>query len=123
MLQDHEDQEDDDLDANHGAKSGSPTEKGDNDSGIPEIPMCGCLSVQFYRPYFDVDTADIITRVGHAMFYCRREENFLNHLKDKPDAYGPVWISTTLVFTVAVTSHINSWLLSWMSNKTWYVQT
>ena len=124
MLSDNgrDDMEDDDLDEGHmSANVGILSEKNGNE--IPEIPFCGCLSVRFYQPYFDVDTAEIIDRVGHAMFYCRREENFLAHISEKPDAYGPVWIATTLVFTVAVTSHINSWLLSWMSNKTWWVQS
>jgi hypothetical protein len=102
---------------NRGRGADSTSEK--NTNVIPEIPFCGCISVQFYQPYFDLDTADVISRISSAMFYCRREENFLNLMKDKPDAYGPFWIATTLVFTVAVTSHINSWLLSWMSGKTW----
>jgi hypothetical protein len=86
---------------------------------MPEIPLCGFLSVRFYQPYFDVDTADVASRVAHAVFYCKREENFLAFIKDKPDAYGPFWICTTLVFTVAVASHINSWLQSWMLGKNW----
>ena len=116
-----DDLEDDDLDEGHmGSNVAILSEKDGN--VIPEIPFCGCLSVRFYQPYFDVDTSEIIDRISHAMFYCRRDENFLAHISEKPDAYGPVWIATTLVFAVAVTSHINSWLLSWMSNKTWSVK-
>lgn len=59
---------------------------------MPDIPFCGCLSVRFYQPYFDVDTDDIVKRVSHAMFYCRREELFLTLVDEKPDAYGPVWV-------------------------------
>jgi hypothetical protein len=112
-------EEDDDLMTvtNTAGAVGSETVKGGNE--LPEIPFCGCLSVRFYQPYFDVDTVDISSRISCAMFYCRREENFLSLLKDKPDAYGPIWIATTLVFAVAVTSHINSWLLSWISGKNW----
>ena len=122
MLSDHGDDDlnDDDLDATHNSgNAGSQNEKNANE--LPEIPFCGCLSIRFYQPYFDVDTADVISRITQAVFYCRREENFLAYMKDKPDAYGPVWIATTLVFSVAVTSHINSWLLSWLLNKAWYV--
>ena len=122
MLSDHGDDDlnDDDLDATHNSgNAGSQNEKSAHE--LPDIPFCGCLSIRFYQPYFDVDTADVISRITQAVFYCRREENFLAYMKDKPDAYGPVWIATTLVFSVAVTSHINSWLLSWLSNKAWYV--
>ena len=122
MLSDHgeDDLNDDDLDAKHNSgNAGSHNEKNTNE--LPEIPFCGCLSIRFYQPYFDVDTADVISRISQAVFYCRREENFLAFMKDKPDAYGPIWIATTLVFSVAVTSHINSWLLSWLLNKAWCV--
>lgn len=85
----------------------------------PEIPFCGCLSVRYYQPYFDVDTNDVYVRLLNSLFYCRRENNFLALIADKPDAYGPFWIATTLVFSVAVTSHISSWISSWMSSKNW----
>jgi len=58
-----------------------------------DIPFCGCLSLRFYQPYFDVDTADISTRLMNALFYCRRENNFMTLIGDKPDAYGPFWVS------------------------------
>ena len=96
---------------NHGIR----TERND----LPEIPLCGCLSVRFYQPYFDIDTAEVISRISNATFFCKREDNFLSRVKDKPDAYGPFWIATTLIFTLAVTSHINSWLSSWMQGKNW----
>jgi hypothetical protein len=58
-----------------------------------DIPFCGCLSVRFYQPYFDVDTADIYTRLMNAFFYCKRETNFMTLIGEKPDAYGPFWVS------------------------------
>lgn len=57
-----------------------------------EIPFCGCLSVRYYQPYFDVDTQDIFNRIAHSFLFCRREENFLAAIGDKPDAYGPIWV-------------------------------
>jgi hypothetical protein len=112
---DHGEHDDEEL-MTQTTKAGLDAKNGE----VPEIPFCGCLSVRFYQPYFDVDTVDVTSRIAHATFYCRREENFLTSLRDKPDAYGPFWIMTTLVFTVAVTSHVSSWLSSWMSGKNWY---
>jgi hypothetical protein len=57
-----------------------------------DIPFCGCLSVQYYQPYFDVDTVDIVARVTSSFLFCNRETNFLNLIADKPDAYGPIWV-------------------------------
>lgn len=110
---------DDDEDMN-GHHTSATVGREKNNSEIPDIPFCGFLSVRFYQPYFDIDTADVVSRISSSIFYCRREENFLVSMKDKPDAYGPFWIATTLIFIVAVTSHVNSWLSSWMTGKNWY---
>lgn len=105
-----------------------------------EIPLCGFMSVQYYQPYFDVDTDDIYQRLIQSSFFCRREKNFLAFIGDKPDAYGPFWVSkshhschicllsdysvffkkiaTTLVFVLAVTSHLNGWFTSWIKGAT-----
>ena len=58
----------------------------------PDIPFCGCLSVRYYQPYFDVETSDVSSRLSSALFYCKREQNFLAQINDRPDAYGPFWV-------------------------------
>ena len=40
-------------------------------------------------------------------------------ISEKPDAYGPFWIATSLIFIVAVSSHISSFLSAWMLDKKW----
>ena len=40
-------------------------------------------------------------------------------ISEKPDAYGPFWIATSLIFLVAVSSHISSFLTAWMLGKGW----
>jgi len=65
----------------------------------PDIPFCGCLSIQYYQPYFDVDTDDITTRIWNSVIYCRREQNFLVLVQDHPDLYGPFWVTTSNVST------------------------
>jgi hypothetical protein len=71
--------------------------KNENNGGggfpLRDIPMCGFLSVQYYQPLFDVDTVDVYNRILQSTFYCRRENNFLQYIGDKPDAYGPFWVS------------------------------
>lgn len=61
-------------------------------SAIPEVPLCGFLTVQYYQPFFDVDTVDISNRILASTFFCRREQNFVTMIGDKPDAYGPIWV-------------------------------
>jgi len=105
-------EENDDVDTDQLLKEKAPQEEAD-------IPFCGCLSVRYYKPYFDVDTADISSRIMSSLFYCRSEQNFLASISARPDAYGPFWISTTLVFTLAVASHLNGFLSSYFSGALW----
>lgn len=92
------------------------TETGGKD--LPDIPLCGFMSVRYYQPYFDVDTADVLSRLSQAVFYCRREQVFMATIDTKPDAYGPFWIATTLVFVLGVASHLNGWFASWLRGAT-----
>lgn len=64
----------------------------ENAKEIPDIPMCGCLSVRYYQPYFDIDTSDVGNRIAQSVFYCRREQNFLALIEGRPDGYGPFWV-------------------------------
>ena len=49
------------------------------------MAFCGCLSVQYYQPYFDVDTEDVTSRITASTLYCGRQEQFLSAIEDKPD--------------------------------------
>ena len=71
--------------------------------------MCSCLSIAYYRPFFDVDTDEVLGRVRAALLFCHSEP-FIRVLRNKPDAYGPWWIATTLIFLISVTSHFKALL-------------
>lgn len=66
-------------------------------SSIPEVPLCGFLTVQYYQPFFDIDTVDISNRILASTFFCRREQNFVTMIGDKPDAYGPIWVRSRII--------------------------
>jgi hypothetical protein len=65
------------------------------------------LSAAFYRQFFDVNTQQVLMRLKRALvpspdpFY--RDD-------DVPDLYGPFWITTTLVFLMAVTGNFANYL-------------
>uniref|UniRef100_A0A7S2UYF6 Protein YIPF n=1 Tax=Fibrocapsa japonica TaxID=94617 RepID=A0A7S2UYF6_9STRA len=76
----------------------------------PEPNMwCGCLSVRFYQKYVDVDTDDVVNRLKSSVLFCKPPQNFLELLGDRPDAYGPFWVATTLVFFMSVATNIFQW--------------
>lgn len=60
--------------------------------------MCGLLSLQFYKPYFDVDTSEVKARLVQAAWPLRKTSPpFLGGESEsgssKVDLYGPVWVS------------------------------
>lgn len=97
---------------------------GDSNSGaaaaqVPEaLGMCGCFSVAYYRPYFDVDTADVKARLARSFMPWKRD--FFELLGNRVDLYGPVWICASLVFLIGVTSNLSSWLTHPADAEPWH---
>ena len=82
----------------------------------PPLPLAvsGCLSVAYYRRFFDVDTKDVGQRILLAFLPFKKTGEFLKVWRNaggrkKPDLYGPAWITTTLIFLIGVTANISSW--------------
>ncbi|KAF3606060.1 hypothetical protein DY000_02051414, partial [Brassica cretica] len=57
------------------------------------------FTVGAYKPFFDVDTSDVMDRLKESLFPFRG--TFTEKTADKPDLYGPFWICTTLIFVAA----------------------
>lgn len=81
---------------------------GRGDESRKEESRGSIFSVAFYRPYFDVDTADILLRVRKALLPTRAV--FLEGDDGRPDLYGPFWLCTTLVFVMAVCGNLGSFM-------------
>ncbi len=64
------------------------------------------LSVDFYRRFFDVDTDEVGARILGAVVPVRGRSFLQDVTKRRPDLYGPFWICTTLVVSVAVTGNM-----------------
>lgn len=88
---------DDDIDAMEGQTSSALL--GDKKvKPQQEIPLCGCISIQYYQPYFDVDTADVTSRLYKSLLFCTADTTFMQTIADKPDAYGPFWVLKSHLF-------------------------
>lgn len=57
-----------------------------------------------------MDTADIQVRLSRALLPFKKEPRFAELALTAPDAYGPFWLSTTLVFCLASCSNAASFL-------------
>ena len=66
-------------------------------------------SISYYQPLFDVDTLQVLSRVKGALLP-RPKGAFFELITANPDLYGPFWISTTLVFAMAMTGNLASYV-------------
>ena len=92
-------------------QAGQPQQQQLQQNGQKPNSFCGCLSLAFYKPYFDVDTEDIVERLRTVAIPERELEKntFMSLMGERPDMYGPFWICTTLVFSMAVASNLSNW--------------
>ncbi|OQS06054.1 hypothetical protein THRCLA_01884 [Thraustotheca clavata] len=84
--------------------------KNGKDGSRPALGLCGCFTLGFYQPYFNVDTIDIQVRLVRALVPFKKDPAFKDLALQNPDAYGPFWLSATLIFCMASCSNIASWL-------------
>ncbi|KAH3744079.1 YIPF1 protein [Pelomyxa schiedti] len=61
----------------------------------------------YYRPYFNVSTNDVLLRILWGVFPFPR--NFFDRIGKNPDAYGPFWVSSTVLFLLASISNFASY--------------
>ncbi|KAK4748836.1 hypothetical protein SAY87_015422 [Trapa incisa] len=75
------------------------------------------FSVASYKPYFDVDTSDVVERIRESLFPFRG--NFNEKISSNPDLYGPFWICTTLIFVAASIGTFVTYLAHKIKDKEW----
>jgi hypothetical protein len=77
--------------------------------------IISCFQISTFQQYFDVSTVDVKNRIIASVFHANKPDYFRDHVLSngetrKPDLYGPVWITMTLVFFLAVTSNTAKYL-------------
>ncbi len=65
-------------------------------------------SIKYYQPLFDVDTLQVLNRIKGSILP-RPRGAFLDLVSSNPDLYGPFWIATTLIFSMAMTGNLASY--------------
>lgn len=79
----------------NGRAAGAGGPKAGRGSQPQRMSMCGLLSLQFYQPYFDVDTSEVKSRLFLAACPLRKTSStFLGEgdSSQQADLYGPVWV-------------------------------
>ncbi|OWM85367.1 hypothetical protein CDL15_Pgr018991 [Punica granatum] len=88
--------------------------------GSDEPPQGGwfqMFSIASYKPYFDVDTSDVVERIKDSLFPLRG--TFNEKTASNPDLYGPFWICTTLIFVAASIGTFVTYIAHKLKNKEW----
>ncbi|XP_037132958.1 protein YIPF1 [Syngnathus acus] len=69
-------------------------------------------SFEYYQQFFNVDTRHVTERiVGSVLPWPGK--NFIHvYLRRNPDLYGPFWICTTLVFAIAISGNLSTFLVN-----------
>ncbi|KAF8401664.1 hypothetical protein HHK36_012610 [Tetracentron sinense] len=75
------------------------------------------FTVAAYKPYFDVDTSDVVERIKDSLFPFKG--SFSEKTANSPDLYGPFWICTTLIFVAASIGTFVTYLAHKLQNKEW----
>ena len=104
--------------------AGGVATSGSGSAGAPAAAGGGFLSstflhVDYYRPYFDVDTQDVVDRLKAAVLPIRASA-FADATANNPDLWGPVWVCTSLVFISAAAANYARYVASGKSNGAEY---
>ncbi|KAJ4744842.1 Protein YIPF [Rhynchospora pubera] len=91
--------------------------KGSSDESGQATGWFSMFSVAAYKPYFDVDTSDVVERIRDSLFPFK--DSFNEKTTDNPDLYGPFWICTTLIFVAAAIGTFVTYLAHKWQKKDW----
>ncbi|XVE89695.1 hypothetical protein DITRI_Ditri20bG0016600 [Diplodiscus trichospermus] len=75
------------------------------------------FTVAAYKPYFDVNTSDVLDRLKESLFPFRG--TFTEKTATNPDLYGPFWICTTLIFVAASIGTFVTYIAHKLKKKEW----
>ncbi|XP_068663934.1 uncharacterized protein [Aristolochia californica] len=90
---------------------------GDNSDDAQSTGLFKTFTIGAYKPYFDVDTSDVLERIKESLFPFKG--TFSEKTADNPDLYGPFWICTTLIFVAAAIGTVVTYVAHKLHKKQW----
>ncbi|KAK7277921.1 hypothetical protein RJT34_22940 [Clitoria ternatea] len=88
--------------------------------GSDEPQQSGWLaafSLATYKPYFDIDTAEVLDRIKDSLYPF--SGSFNEKTANNPDLYGPFWICTTLIFVAASIGTFVTYITHKLKHQEW----
>ncbi|XP_028284061.1 protein YIPF1 [Parambassis ranga] len=72
---------------------------------------------EYYQKFFDIEAIDVKERIVGSVLPWPGKNFIHSHLRRNPDLYGPFWICTTLVFAIAISGNISTFLTQFGNPK------
>ncbi|KAI4885718.1 hypothetical protein NFI96_017804 [Prochilodus magdalenae] len=66
---------------------------------------------EYYQTFFNVDTHQVRSRIIGSVLPWPGKNFVRFYIRNNPDLYGPFWICATLVFAIAISGNISSFLV------------
>ncbi|XP_055605567.1 protein YIPF1 [Uranotaenia lowii] len=92
-------------------KTGNPSRDFSPNEEAPTPKSASFLTFEYYQKFFNVDTMTVVDRIATSIIPKRAPSDYLKlNIGTNPDLYGPVWIVITLIFTIAISGNMASYL-------------
>ncbi|XP_062874859.1 protein YIPF2 [Trichomycterus rosablanca] len=75
-----------------------------------EKQSSGFWTFEYYQSFFNVDTVQVLDRIKWSLIPLPGRNFIKHHIRSNPDLYGPFWICVTLVFSMAISGNISTFL-------------
>ncbi|XP_030637003.1 protein YIPF2 [Chanos chanos] len=70
----------------------------------------GFWTFEYYQSFFNVDTVQVLDRIKGSLMPLPGRNFVKHHVRNNPDLYGPFWICVTLVFSMAISGNLSTFL-------------
>lgn len=70
----------------------------------------GFWTFEYYQSFFNVDTVQVLDRIKGSVMPLPGRNFIKHHIRSNPDLYGPFWICVTLVFSLAISGNLSTFL-------------
>lgn len=100
-----------------GDEAASPAD--DGPAPPPKTTNYNFMTLAFYRQFFDVSTSDVQERLLWSLTPrpAATAEFVRKRIRPNPDLYGPFWVCVTLIFSVAISGNVASYLQAAVSHS------
>lgn len=92
----------------------------ENEVQLEDEKKYSVWQIEYYQKYFNADTNEVLMKLAGSITPTFNNNFLIKRIRPNPDMYGPFWIITTLIFTIAITGNIASFLRNFGSDFEWH---